>query len=352
MPPKRPQLEQLQIVPEENKGVSITDTMTLVVKVDDRTEVRVKQTGLTGPGTSEKPVDALTPQSVMNKINFDDLRTGQELGKGSQGKVRIAQNRVTGEKYALKYIPFEEDTEETRMSIAAELRQVAAVKHKNVVCSYEAYFRDGRLYVLMEYMDAGTMNDIIKRHTMMLPEEILAYIARELFQGLEYLHGRNMIHRDIKPANILANSKGEVKISDFGVAKTFSGGADLQTLSAQGSIPYQSPERINSKPYSFNCDIWSAGLSIAECALGQYPFYKLKSRIFDLCQAIATNKARVDWDGCERKFSEELRNFVDVCLSPAETRPTATQLLQHPFLQKASSVSSADAGKWFEKLKR
>ncbi|KAK9496373.1 hypothetical protein O3M35_013324 [Rhynocoris fuscipes] len=63
-----------------------------------------------------------------------------------------------------------------------------------------------------------------------------------------------MVHRDIKPANVLANSKGEVKISDFGVAKTFSG-EDLKTLSAQGSVPYMSPERIQQQPYSFSSDI-------------------------------------------------------------------------------------------------
>ncbi|EPY36248.1 protein kinase [Angomonas deanei] len=193
-------------------------------------------------------------------------------------------------------------------------------------------------------MNAGTMNDVIKRHPENADEPTLAYIARELFQGLEYLHGLKMIHRDIKPANVLANTKGEVKISDFGVAKTFSGG-DLQTLSAQGSIPYMSPERIQSQPYSFSSDIWSAGLTIAECALGQYPFKSLKQKIFELCQGIASGTAKIDWKESGR--SPEFIEFVELCLKPQEERPSASEMLTHKFIRKADAVNPADVGKWF-----
>ncbi|EPY20650.1 protein kinase [Strigomonas culicis] len=344
MPPKRPQLEQLHIVPQD-KAVSITDTMTLVVKGEGDVEMRVKQNGIVHTPQSATPVDN-TKISVMNQIRFEDLRIGQELGKGSQGKVRVVQHKVTGEKFALKYIAFSEDSDDMRLALESELRQVAAVKHKNIVSSYEAFFREGRLYIVLEYMNAGTMNDVIKRHPEGVSEEMLAYIARELFQGLEYLHSLKMIHRDIKPANVLANTKGEVKISDFGVAKTFSGG-ELQTLSAQGSIPYMSPERIQSIPYSFNSDVWSAGLTIAECALGQYPFTNLKSKVFELCQAIANDTARVDWANCGKSFSKEFISFIEQCLTPASKRPNASDMLKHEFIRKADAVKPTAAGDWF-----
>lgn len=346
MPPKRPAaLGQLTVAPQE-KGVSITDTMTLVVKGEGGVEMRVKQTGIAQGPQAPDPVTVPKSDAVMNKLRFEDLRIGQEVGKGSQGKVRVVQHRDTGEKYALKYIAFDGDADETRSALEAELRQVAAVKHANIVSSYEAFFRDGRLYIVLEFMDAGTMNDIIKRHPEGFSEEMLAYMSRELFQGLQYLHSLKMIHRDIKPANVLMNSKGEVKISDFGVAKTFSGG-DLQTLSSQGSIPYMSPERIQSRPYSFNSDVWSAGLAIAECALGQYPFTTLKPKIFELCQAIANGTAKIDWKGCGREFSEEFIDFIELCLRPPATRPSASDLLGHKFIQKAASIDAAAAGKWF-----
>eukprot|EP01084_Bolivina_argentea_P220730 374030_1 len=101
------------------------------------------------------------------------------------------------------------------------------------------------------------MNDVIRRCGGGLPEEMLAFVARELLLGLEHLHNCKVVHRDIKPANVLANSKGAVKIADFGVAKTFSEQQqDMKTASAMGSTPYMSPERIQSLPYSFSCDIW------------------------------------------------------------------------------------------------
>ncbi|CCW62667.1 unnamed protein product [Phytomonas sp. EM1] len=347
MPLKRPRsLKQLQVT-RENKSVSITDTMTLVIKGEGGVEMRVKQTGIAQCAPSTTTPDQPKSDAVMNKLKFEDLQIGNELGRGSQGKVRIVRHKLNNEKYALKYIAFESDSDYTRLALESELRQVAAVKHKNIVSSYEAFFRDGRLYIVLEYMDVGTINDIIKMHPEGVSEEMLAYIARELFQGLEYLHSLKIVHRDIKPANVLVNSKGEVKISDFGVAKTFSG-ADLQTLSSQGSIPYMSPERIKSQPYSFDSDIWSAGLTIAECALGQYPFISLKSKMFELCQAIALETARIDWNSCKRDFSSEFVNLVELCLAPAKQRPTASELLQHAFIQKAFHIQPAEAGKWFK----
>lgn len=346
MPPKRPKPLELHVSPEE-KAVSITDTMTLVVKGEGGIEMRVKQNGIAQGPCVETPVDQPRSDAVLNKLKFEDLRIGSELGHGSQGKVRVVQHKITGEKYALKYLAFDGDSEDMRLALESELRQVAEVKHKNIVSSYEAFFRDGRLYIVLEYMDAGTMTDVIKRHPCDFSEEMLAYISRELFTGLEFIHSLKMVHRDIKPANVLANTKGEVKISDFGVAKKFSG-SDLQTLSAQGSVPYMSPERIQSKPYSFDSDIWSAGLTVAECALGQYPFPGLKSRMFELCQAVANGTAKVDWNATPRKFSPEFMDFIEQCLRPTEQRPGAAELLRHAFIKKGQSILSEVAGKWFK----
>lgn len=345
MPPKRPLGLQLEVAPATQNGVTITDTMTLVVVGDGGVEMRVKESGLAQPPAP--PVAAAdTNTSVLNTIKFADLRIGPEIGRGSQGKVRIVQHRETNEKYALKYVDFKGDVETQRIQLQAELRQVEALKHENVVSSYEAYFRDGMLYIVLEYMDAGTMNDVIKRHPRDFSEEKCAYVARELLRGLAHLHRSLVVHRDIKPANVLANSKGEVKISDFGVAKTLANSV-VQTLSSQGSVPYMSPERIMSQPYAFPCDIWSAGLTVAECALGGYPFPSMKSKLFDLCQSITAGSAKINWTQSGKTFSPEIIDFVNACLRPAESRPTAVELLDHPFIAKAKDVDPQEIGKWF-----
>ncbi|ESL07378.1 protein kinase [Trypanosoma rangeli SC58] len=348
MPPKRPVLEHLKIDPPE-KTVSITDTLTLVVKGDGGLEMRVKESciasGPTFPARAAEKKDN-TKDVAAEKIRFEDLRTCQELGKGSQGRVRLALHLSSKKKYAVKYIRLEEDTDSMRQALESELRQVKSLMHKNLVTSHEAFFRDGRVYIVLEYMDAGSIADVLKRHSNNFKEVMLAYVARELLQGLEHLHASKVIHRDIKPVNVLANSKGEVKIADFGVAKRFSGG-DVETLSAQGSIIYMSPERIQGQPYSFNSDIWSVGMTIAECALGAYPFMSMKHNLYDLMQAIATRTARIDWTTDGREHSPELIDFVNQCLRPASARPTATNFLHHPFIQKATNVDPVEAGSWF-----
>ena len=95
-----------------------------------------------------------------------------------------------------------------------------------------------------------------------------------MLQGLDYLSEKKIIHRDIKPSNILLNRNGEAKISDFGLSKQMT--ASIQAFhSFQGTYLYMSPERLKTDDYGFDSDIWSLGLSIAECAIGKFP-YSLK----------------------------------------------------------------------------
>lgn len=341
---KRPNLT-LDAPVQSQQAVSITDTLTLVVKGEGGVEMRVKESGVLGPPPAANPVGSPgASEAVLNKLKFEDLRIGPELGKGSQGKVRVVQHRQTLEKFALKYLAFEGDVDSQRVLLQSELTQVEALKHENVVSSYEAFFRDGKVYILLEYMDCGTMKDVLKRHPRDFDDVKLAYCAREILKGLDYLHESKVVHRDLKPANVLANSKGEVKISDFGVAKRFSG-ADLQTLSSMGSVTYMSPERVQSQPYSFACDIWSAGLTIAELAMGSYPFHS--RNMFELCQIITASPVVINWDDSGRSPSTELKDFVSLCLLPVTSRPSARGLLSHPFILMADTVERSQMGKWF-----
>lgn len=243
---------------------------------------------------------------------------------------------------------FSEDKDATREAVHHELVRIEALKHENVVSSYEAYFREGKLYILMEFMDAGTMVSVLKRREGVgFPEPRLALAAKHLLTGLAHLHHSNVVHRDIKPANILANSKGLAKISDFGVA---SSGESRMHMTSVGSTPYMSPERIKSLPYSTSCDIWSAGLTLAELAIGSYPFGDVKGKIFELCQMIANGTYTVKWDlAGSRTFSDELKNFVALCLAPVDERPSADELLAHPFISFSAPISVEEMGRWYMK---
>lgn len=357
MPGKRPP-PPLAATTAPAQPFRITDTLTLVIKGNNGSEVRVKD----GVTTQQPQQDLCQPapasrsaESVMDKIRFDDLEVLETLGAGSQGKVRKVRNRQTAELYALKSLGFCEDMESMRDVLQGELTRIQALKHPNIVSSLEGYFRSGKIYILMEYMDAGTMVSLMKHSGEGFPLDILSYVAKNLLTGLAHLHSQGVVHRDIKPANLLASTKGDVKISDFGVAKMFERKqeGDLQkTFGAVGSTPYMSPERIRNQPYTFPCDVWSAGLTIAECAIGEYPFSGLKNHIFELCQAIANLEVKIAWTP-QLQQCNELISFVSSCMLPDDRRPTARELLSHPFIVDIGrNVTRATAGEWFTRYAR
>jgi mitogen-activated protein kinase kinase 1 len=344
MAPKRPPGLQVE-VPQPDERMKITDTMTLIVADSQGRELKVKERGMLKTPEPDRP-EGPQNDAVFNKIHFEDLRIGEVVGAGSQGRVRKVQHRITGEILALKSLAFTEDKDATRQAVHHELVRIEALKHENVVSSYEAYFREGKIYILMEFMDAGTMVSVLKRRDNRgFPENRLAMAAKHMLLGLAHLHNSNVVHRDIKPANILANSKGLAKISDFGVA---SSGESKVHMTSVGSTPYMSPERVRSLPYSTLCDIWSVGLSLAELAIGTYPLGNVKGKIFELCQMIASGHVNVKWElAGERVFSAELQDFVARCLSPVECRPSAHQLLEHPFIAMAGSLALPQMGEWY-----
>jgi mitogen-activated protein kinase kinase 1 len=278
----------------------------------------------------------------LNKIQYDHLEILETLGAGSQGKVKKARHRETGELFAVKYIPAGDDNPDV---LLRELQCIENRPHPNVVSSREAYFRSSKLLIVLEFMDCGTMSMQLKKRKSGFPEEIVAFVAKCLLQGLVHLHQQRIVHRDIKPANLLCNAAGEVKISDFGVAAFLGSKLVQQTTSSVGSTPYMSPERVAGKAYSFESDVWSAGVTMAECLMGNYPFgIDLKGNIFRLCERIVDMNLTIDWPA---GVSDDAKDFINQCLRASDSRPSAEKLLTHKFIDKCASLSAEDIGKFF-----
>jgi len=187
----------------------------------------------------------------------------------------------------------------------------------------------GTVSVVLEYMDAGTLQDLISAGVR-CNERVLASIALSCLRGLDHIH-RNMrkLHRDIKASNVLISKSGEVKISDFGLAKDLDCTADLASTFI-GTLLYMSPERIAGKPYSFASDIWSLGLTLFACAAGQLPL-PVAEGYWGVVHAVQTlpPPSLASYGD----FSPELQDFVARMLrkDPA-ARSSAAELLQHPFI--------------------
>lgn len=221
----------------------------------------------------------------------------------------------------------------------------AATEAVSQACPFIVSFYDvfadparGTVNLLVEYMDGGSLEDLVKAGGCD-DEAVLANMARCILLGLNYLHERQKIHRDIKPGNLLMNTKGVVKIADFGVSRNLTGTSDLSKTFV-GTVGYMSPERIQGHKYNAKADIWSFGLSLLACALGAFPYERQVSSLsyFELVNAVCDEPSPELPPGDER-FSPELRDFVRLCLlkDPTE-RPSAETLLFHPFLQRYAAA--------------
>jgi serine/threonine protein kinase len=133
-----------------------------------------------------------------------------------------------------------------------------------------ASYLDGKLSIFIEYMDSGSLQDLVDARGPM-SEAVLRSVMRQSVAGLHTLHQRRQVHRDIKPANVLVNHRGEVKIADFGILAILDD-ADALCKTFVGTTLYMSPERIRGEKYGAPGDIWSIGMTAIVCANGAFPF--------------------------------------------------------------------------------
>lgn len=201
----------------------------------------------------------------------------EDLSESNSPQSATAGN-TTGVVMAMKEIRLELD-EAKFAAIIMELDILHRCVSPFIVDFYGAFFQEGAVYICMEYMDGGSID---KLYGDGVPEGVLRKITLATVMGLKSLKDdHNIIHRDVKPTNILVNTKGQVKICDFGVSGNLVASIAKTNIGCQS---YMAPERISgggvaqagANPgggtYSVQSDIWSLGLTIIECALGQYPY--------------------------------------------------------------------------------
>ena len=163
-----------------------------------------------------------------------------------------------------------------------------------LVTFHGAYLDEaGKVGVILDFMDAGALEDVLKRRAHGhpeapgLPEHIIASVVYQTFWGLAYLHFEQRLHRDIKPGNILLNGRGEAKLSDFGIARDVDD-EDAIATTMVGTFRYMSPERLHGEDYSFESDVWSMGMVLLEAARGA-PIFPPNCTPVDLAQAFKDN---------------------------------------------------------------
>lgn len=268
------------------------------------------------------------------QFSLEDLEAIKVIGKGSGGVVQLVRHKWVGTLFALKAIQMNIQ-EDIRKQIVQELKINQASQCSHIVVCYHSFYHNGVISLVLEYMDRGSLVDVIKQVKTIL-EPYLAVVCKQVLQGLVYLHNEHVIHRDIKPSNLLVNHKGEVKITDFGVSAMLASSMG-QRDTFVGTYNYMSPERISGSTYDYSSDIWSLGLVILECAIGRFPYIQSEDQqgwpsFYELLEAIVENPPP---SAPPDQFSPEFCSFIAACVQKdPKDRLSSLDLLSHPFIKK------------------
>ena len=198
---------------------------------------------------------------------------------------------------------------------------------------HEAYYWDGKLWMLIGYCDGGALDSIMVDLDKPLTEPQIAYVCQNMVRGLEYLHGMHIIHRDLKAGNVLLTMEGGVKLADFGVSARNK--HELQKRDTFLGTPYwRAPEVVSCEtfrdnPYDYKVDIWSLGVTLIELAQMEPPNHDL-TPMRVLLKIQKSDPPRLDTPS---RWSREFNDFLSKCLvKDPNQRPTASELLRHPFI--------------------
>ncbi|XP_037126572.1 serine/threonine-protein kinase 10 [Syngnathus acus] len=259
-----------------------------------------------------------------------------ELGDGAFGKVYKACNKETGVLAAAKMI--QTKCEEELEDYMVEIEILAKCDHRYIVKLLDAYYYNNHLWIMIEFCPGGAMDATMLELDRGLTEPQIKVVCRQMLEALAYLHSIKIIHRDLKAGNILLMLDGDIKLADFGVSAK-----NTKTLQRRDSFigtPYwMAPEVVmcetmKDAPYDYKADIWSLGITLIELAQIEPPHHDLNPMRV-LLKIAKSEPPSLDQPS---KWSQEFRDFLRRALDKnPEARPTAVQLLGHPFVNSVTT---------------
>ncbi|CAL4885551.1 unnamed protein product [Urochloa decumbens] len=252
---------------------------------------------------------------------------GEHLGSGSFGSVYEAISD-DGFFFAVKEVSLMDqglNAKQRIVQLEHEISLLSRLEHENIVQYFGTDKEGGKLYIFLELVTQGSLAALYQKYNLQ-DSQVSAY-TRQILNGLLYLHQRNVLHRDIKCANILVDATGLVKLADFGLAKEMS--ILSQARSSKGTVYWMAPEVAKAKPHGPPADIWSLGCTVLEMLTGKVPYPDMEwtHALLKIGRGIPPE--------IPDTLSEDARDFIKKCVQAnPNDRPSAAQLLEHPFVQR------------------
>ena len=197
------------------------------------------------------------------------------LGAGGMASVYLAEDLRLGRRVAVKILHPQFAADPAFVArFDAEARMVAGLSHPAIVQVYDVGHDGDRYYIVMEYVEGDTLKDAVTRQGS-FPVTRALRVVSSVLAALDFAHTHGLVHRDIKSQNVLLTPGGDVKVTDFGIARAV-GGAGAPTLTATnmviGTVQYFSPEQAQGRPATPQSDVYAAGIVLYEMLTGKLPF--------------------------------------------------------------------------------
>lgn len=286
----------------------------------------------------------------------------EQIGEGAYGQVWMGRDKVSGDIVALKKVRMDQEKEGFPVTAIRELKMLRSLRHENIVNLKEivtgqnqhsrARRNKHEIYMVFEYVDHD-LTGLMDTPSIRFTEEQVKTYAKQLLSGLWYCHDREVLHRDIKGSNLLIDNDGNLKIADFGLARTFNDNLKKYTNRVI-TLWYRSPELLlGAEEYGPEVDIWSVGCLLVEL-LSKRPLFpgKDETEQLELIFRVLGHPTLENWPGWDQlslahmvkapiprpsRLREHLKHLSETALDLIEwllmldprKRPTASQALNH-----------------------
>eukprot|EP00794_Sanderia_malayensis_P018887 gene18887-20789_t len=277
-------------------------------------------------------------KEAKQRILANRYRIVKKLGSGSFGVVHLVEDYKSQDKWkVLKEIPVGDLQPDETVSAVREARLLSTLDHPGIVKFHDSFIDGEHFCIVTEFCEDGDLDDKIceKRKTGKLFDEsrVITWLM-QLLLAVQYMHQRRILHRDLKTRNIFLKSN-MIKIGDFGISRILMGTTDIATTFT-GTPYYMSPEVLKHEGYNSKSDIWSLGVILYElCSLRRaFQGQNLMGVMFKIVQN--------DPPSFPKNFSQQLADiYASILNKDPQKRPSASELLKHPFIMTHMGVLKA-----------